>query len=89
MVDRLEFSRANFLRREENQEEAEPAAAPAEPEAGAEAPAGGGSILGNAPLLPQGSFRGGETGLAGKDVKTPDYHGAPSNQYTDSTGTLG
>ena len=78
LVDRLEFSRANFLRREEDGEEGEITAVIGTP-----------SLLSQTSLMSQASYMGGETGLAGKDpVQTP-YLGTPTGQFSDSTGTLG
>lgn len=72
LVDRLEFSRQNFARHEEEEISA---------------------VIGTPPLQQQGSYMGGETGMAGKGadptVGSTSYLGEPTGQYTDSTGTLG
>jgi len=46
------------------------------------------SVSKTGPLTVQSSYMGGETGLAGKDNKIGSYMGQPSNQFTNSTGTL-
>jgi hypothetical protein len=46
------------------------------------------AVVKSKPIFPPISFMGGETGLAGKNVKGEPYLGKPTNQYTDSTGTL-
>lgn len=72
LVDRLEFSRQNFARGEDEEVAA---------------------VIGTPPLQQQGSFMGGETGMAGKGadptVGDVPYHGRATGQFTDSTGTLG
>lgn len=46
------------------------------------------SVLSTGPLVPDSSYMGGETGLAGKDSNQGSYLGKPSNQFTNSDGTL-
>lgn len=67
LVDRLEFSKHNWKRRENEEITA---------------------VAKVGPLMKQGSFMGGETGLAGKKDATPSYLGKSTGQFTDSTGTL-
>lgn len=67
LVDRLEFTKHNWSRRE-NEEMT--------------------SVTNTPPLLPKGTYMGGETGLAGKNPSEPSYHGPKTGQYTDSTGAL-
>ena len=69
LVDRLEFSRNNWLRRGEENEEMT-------------------AVVNTPSPMQQGSFMGGETGMAGKDENNSSYLGNPTGQFTDSTGTL-
>ena len=46
------------------------------------------AVADTGPLTVQSSYMGGETGLAGKDDTQGSYLGKPSNQFTNSDGTL-
>ena len=46
------------------------------------------SVADTGPLTVQSSYMGGETGLAGKEDTQGSYLGKPSNQFTNSDGTL-
>lgn len=46
------------------------------------------SVSKTGPLTVQSSYMGGETGLAGKNDSQGSYMGQPSNQFTNSDGTL-
>ena len=84
LVDRLEFSKHNFARREDEEMSAVVNTGPIYPN---------NSYMGGETGLagkdaPNNSYMGGETGLAGKDAPNNSYLGAPSDQFTNSTGTL-
>jgi len=50
------------------------------------------AVVGTPSPMTKNSYMGGETGTSGKDtdstVGSASYHGKPTNQFTDSTGTL-